>query len=68
MGSFSIWHWMAVMAVILLMFGGGGKLSRIMGDMGHGIKAFRSGLRDTEADLPKPQELLATDEKTARNA
>jgi TatA/E family protein of Tat protein translocase len=34
MGSFSIWHWLIVLAVALLLFGGGGKIKKIMGDVG----------------------------------
>ena len=48
MGSLSIWHWMLVLAVVLLLFGGRGKLSGIMGDFAKGIKAFKSGMKDEE--------------------
>ena len=48
MGSFSIWHWLIVLAVVLILFGGGGKISRIMGDMAKGVKAFKRGLKDEE--------------------
>ena len=41
MGSFSIWHWLVVLAVVLLLFGGGGKISRLMGDFGKGLKNFK---------------------------
>ena len=37
MGSFSIWHWLIVLAVVLVLFGGGGKISRLMGDFGKGL-------------------------------
>lgn len=33
MGSLSIWHWLIVLVVVLVLFGGGGKISTIMGDM-----------------------------------
>ena len=45
MGSFSIFHWLLVLAVILILFGAG-KLPSVMGDLAKGIKAFRSGLKD----------------------
>ena len=45
MGSFSIFHWLLVLAVILILFGAG-KLPSVMGDMAKGIKAFRAGLKD----------------------
>ena len=46
MGSFSIWHWAIVIVVALLLFGGRGKLSGLMGDAAKGIKAFKEGLKD----------------------
>ena len=46
MGSFSIWHWLIVLVVVALLFGGRGKLSGIMGDAAKGIRAFRDGLKD----------------------
>jgi sec-independent protein translocase protein TatA len=48
MGSFSIWHWIVVIAVILLLFGRG-KISELMGDVAQGIKAFKKGMTDDEA-------------------
>ena len=53
MGSLSIWHWAIVVVVALLLFGGRGKLSGLMGDAAKGIRAFRDGLKDdstTEAE------------------
>lgn len=50
MGSFSIWHWMIFLVVALLMFGGSGKISSIMGDVAKGIKSFKKGLNDDEDD------------------
>ena len=52
MGSFSIWHWIVVLGVILLLFGGGGKLSGLMGDAAKGIRAFRDGLKGEENPPP----------------
>ena len=51
MGSFSIWHWMLFGAVALLLFGGKGKISDIMGDVAKGIKSFKKGMSD-EDDAP----------------
>lgn len=48
MGSFSIWHWLIVLAVVVLLFGGGGKIPRLMKDLGSGIKQFKSGLKEDE--------------------
>jgi sec-independent protein translocase protein TatA len=47
MDYFSIWHWLIVGVVLLLLFGGRGKVSEIMGDVGKGIKAFKKGVTDT---------------------
>ncbi|CAL4867377.1 Sec-independent protein translocase protein TatA [Asticcacaulis sp. MM231] len=50
MGSLSIWHWLLVGVVVLVLFGGG-KLSGLMGDAAKGIKAFKNGLKDDEDDV-----------------
>ncbi len=49
MGSFSIWHWMLFGAVALLLFGGKGKISDIMGDVAKGIKSFKKGMADDDS-------------------
>lgn len=48
MGTFGIWHWLIVGLVVLLLFGGRGKLSSIMGDAAKGVKAFKDGLKDDD--------------------
>ncbi|MCG8355977.1 MAG: twin-arginine translocase TatA/TatE family subunit [Kiloniellales bacterium] len=50
MGTFSIWHWIIVLVVVLVLFGGGGKLSKLMGDAGKGINAFKKGLKQEPED------------------
>ncbi len=50
MGTFSIWHWLIVLAVVLVLFGGGGKISRLMGDFGKGLKSFKKGMKEEEAE------------------
>jgi sec-independent protein translocase protein TatA len=61
MGSLSIWHWLIVGAVLLLVFGGRGKISDMMGDVAKGIKAFKKGMADDEtADAPKSDAPLRT--------
>ncbi|GLS33308.1 sec-independent protein translocase protein TatA [Mesorhizobium albiziae] len=47
MGSFSIWHWLIVLVVVLLLFGRG-KIPELMGDMAKGIKSFKKGMSDEE--------------------
>jgi sec-independent protein translocase protein TatA len=49
MGGLSIWHWLIIGAVIMLVFGGKGKVSDFMGDLAKGIKSFKKGLADEEA-------------------
>ena len=51
MGSFSVWHWLIVLAVVLLMFGGRGKISSLMGDFGKGLQAFKKGV-GTQDETP----------------
>ncbi len=46
MGSFSIWHWLIVLAIAMLLFGGRGKISQIMGDFGKGLKSFKKNLKE----------------------
>jgi len=46
MGSMSWIHWVIVLGIVALLFGGRGKLSSIMGDAAKGIKAFKDGLKD----------------------
>ncbi len=50
MGAMSIWHWVILAVVALLLFGGRGKLSGLMGDAAKGIKAFQRGLKDGEEE------------------
>ena len=55
MGMSSWWHWALVIVVVMLLFGGRGKLSGLMGDAAKGVRAFRDGLKDTDADKPKDE-------------
>ena len=77
MGSFSIWHWMIVLVIVLLVFGRG-KIPELMGDMAKGIKSFKKGMADDEDDatpakpatrieghrVPEQDAPSATEEKT----
>lgn len=56
MGTFSIWHWLIVGIIVLLLFGGGGKIPKLMRDMGQGINSFKKGLKETkEEEDPKAE-------------
>ncbi|HEY2070067.1 MAG TPA: twin-arginine translocase TatA/TatE family subunit [Rhizomicrobium sp.] len=55
MGSLSIWHILIVGIVVLLLFGGRGKISDLMGDVAKGVNSFRKGLKEgEEGDKPRP--------------
>lgn len=58
MGSFSIWHWLIVLVIILLVFGTK-KLRNIGSDLGGAVRGFKEGVREGErsADNPPPQQV-----------
>ena len=49
MGSLSIWHWLIVLAVVLLLFGGSSKISTLMGDFAKGLKSFKKNMGEDES-------------------
>ena len=53
MGATSIWHWIIVLLIVVLLFGRG-KISSLMGEVAGGIKAFRKGMAEDENDKDKP--------------
>jgi sec-independent protein translocase protein TatA len=53
MGGASIWHWIVVGVIVMLLFGRG-KVSSLMGDVAQGIKAFKKGMAEDEATPPPP--------------
>lgn len=50
MGFTSIWHWIIVLAVVLILFARPGKISGLMGDFGKGLKNFKDGVKGDEDD------------------
>jgi sec-independent protein translocase protein TatA len=64
MGSLSIWHWLIVGAVLLLVFGGRGKISDMMGDVAKGIKSFKKGMAEEDADA-KAEPVKSIDHQAA---
>ena len=74
MGSFSIWHWLIVLVVVLLIFGRG-KIPELMGDMAKGIKSFKKGMADDEEEVVDPktvehhsdESVRATKEKASKS-
>lgn len=68
MGISSIWHWLIVLLVVLLVFGAG-KLPRVMGDLAKGIKNFKSGMKDaSEDDAEKPVPVVEAPGATAASS
>lgn len=53
MGSFSLMHWVIVLLVVMLLFGGG-RISGLMGDVAKGIKSFKKGMADDSDDDATP--------------
>lgn len=50
MGSFSVWHWLIVLVIVLVLFGRG-KIPELMGDVAKGIKSFKKGMADDDDDV-----------------
>ena len=67
MGSRSIWHWIVVIAVVLLLFGRG-KISDLMGDVAQGIKAFKKGMQDDDKAPEKTEPVKSIDHGTTPSA
>ena len=61
MGFTSIWHWLVVLVIVLVLFGGRGKISSIMGDIGKGLKNFKKGMKDED------NEVFEKEKKTSDN-
>mgnify|MGYP001270882001 FL=1 len=73
MGTFSIWHWLVVLAVVLVLFGGKGKISGLMGDFGKGLKSFKKGMKEddeesAQADAESAKEIKSSSEEVLDNA
>lgn len=64
MGSLSIWHWIVVLVVVLLLFGRN-KISDLMGDVAQGIKAFKKGMAEDDKPAETKSEPVKTIEASA---
>jgi sec-independent protein translocase protein TatA len=60
MGSFSIWHWLVVGILVLLLFGRG-RFSEMMGDVAKGIKSFKKGMAEDDDARPAERRVEALD-------
>ena len=76
MGTFSIWHWLIVLVVVLVLFGGRGKIPSLMGDVAKAIKSFKSNMKDEgaadasdkiEDDSPASATTAAREDETAKS-
>jgi sec-independent protein translocase protein TatA len=67
MGSMSIWHWVIVALVVLLLFGRG-RISEMMGDLAKGIKSFKKGMADDEAAPPAAPPQQVTQQQASPQA
>jgi sec-independent protein translocase protein TatA len=69
MGSLSIWHWIIVLVVVMVLFGGRGKISSLMGDFAQGIKAFKKGMsEDDKTAEAKPEPAKTIDHQASVGA
>jgi sec-independent protein translocase protein TatA len=58
MGGFSIWHWLVVGVLVMLLFGKG-RFSDMMGDVAKGIKSFKKGMAEDDAPTPRIEQAPA---------
>lgn len=64
MGTFSIWHWLIVLVVVLVLFGGRGKIPSLMGDVAKGIKSFKSNMKE-QTEEPTEDKKIEADSTTS---
>lgn len=63
MGSFSIWHWLIVLVIVMLVFGTK-KLRNIGQDLGGAVKGFKDGMKSSEEPKEQIQQSATTSDKT----
>lgn len=59
MGGLSIWHWLIVLAVVLILFGSG-RVGSLLGELGKGVKSFKQNISDTPDALPRDASMAET--------
>lgn len=71
MGGFTgIWQWVIVLVIVLLLFGGRGKISQLMGDLGKGLKSFKRSMQsddDSNASAESPKTIEGESKTTAQS-
>jgi sec-independent protein translocase protein TatA len=68
MGGLSVWHWLIFLVVALLLFGGSGKISSIMGDVAKGIKSFKKGMTEEDTAAPAQDPFKKEEPRALENA
>jgi sec-independent protein translocase protein TatA len=53
MGGMSLWHWIIVLVIVVVLFGAG-RIPRVMGDLAKGIKSFKAGMKDEDVVPDEP--------------
>ncbi|MEM7774142.1 MAG: twin-arginine translocase TatA/TatE family subunit [Pseudomonadota bacterium] len=66
MGATSIWHWLIVLVIVVLLFGRG-KISEVMGDVAKGIKSFKKGMSDDEVADKSGSDAKVIDNASAKS-
>jgi sec-independent protein translocase protein TatA len=66
MGSFSVWHWLIVLLIVVLVFGTK-KLKNIGSDLGGAVKGFKDGVKDGSTDPVPPSQQVAAGKATDPN-
>ena len=61
MGWTGIWQWVVVLVIVLILFGGRGKISALMGDFGKGLKAFKKSVKDGEEEAKEEPKVIDSD-------
>ena len=62
------WQLLIILAIVLLLFGGRGKISAIMGDFGKGLRNFKTGMKGPEEDAGEETDVLEGTPKAAKKA
>ena len=74
MGIGGIWQWVVVLVIVLVLFGGRGKISSLMGDFGKGLKNFKKGVssdddeRNTSSDVERIENAQNLKEDTKKDS
>ena len=67
MGFTSIWHWIIVLVVVLVLFGGRGKISALMGDFGRGLKNFKKGVGSDDDNQPLSDNVVIENQEDVKS-